>query len=107
MPSVAVDALESGLDGPGIRRMAVLDRPTYFEVAEVLPRASSEMGLKSITNGEAALCIARRRAREILKSGESPYLHVIYFQELWIGAGYPDEISSVGNLNDEIFLAEA
>jgi len=50
--------------------MAVLDRPTYFEVAEVLPRALSEMGLKSITNGEAALCIARRRAREILKKHE-------------------------------------
>jgi hypothetical protein len=107
MPNVGIEALEAGLDGPAIRRLAVLDHPTYFEVAEVLPRALAEMGLKQLSSGEAALRIARRRAKEILDSGESPYLHVIYFQELWINADYPGEISSVGNLNDDIFLAEA
>jgi hypothetical protein len=45
MPSVAVEGLEAGLDGPAIRRLAVLERPTYFEVREVLPCAMAVLGI--------------------------------------------------------------
>jgi hypothetical protein len=42
MPSIAWDAWEAGLDGPAITRLGALERPTYFEVSEVLPRVMQE-----------------------------------------------------------------
>ncbi|HTR27549.1 MAG TPA: hypothetical protein VMI10_26500 [Terriglobales bacterium] len=57
MPTVAQDALEAGLDGHAIVRLAILEKPTYFQVAEVLPLAMAEMGLKKMTVGQAA-CIS-------------------------------------------------
>ncbi len=106
MPKVAWDALEAGLDGPGIRSLAVLERPTFFEVRDVLPRASEEMGLRKVEAGEAALRIARRRASEILESGDDPLRHIRDFERLWVRAGHPREIACVGNLDDEVFIAE-
>jgi hypothetical protein len=105
MPNVAWDALEAGLDGPGIRRLAVLDSPTYFEVVEVLPRAMKEMGLVKLTPGAAAVRLAKGRANEILARGEDPLKHTRDFEHLWINAGYPRELRSVGNLDDEVYIA--
>jgi hypothetical protein len=56
-----VDALEAGFDGPATLRLAVLERPTYFEVPEALPRVLQELGLAQITVGEAALRVANYR----------------------------------------------
>ena len=55
MPQIALGALEAGLDGKAIRRLAVLEHPTYFEVAEGLPRVMQEIGLSQIPIGEAAV----------------------------------------------------
>jgi hypothetical protein len=88
MPKVAWDALEAGLDGPGIRRLAALDSPTYFEVRDVLPRAMKEMGLVKLTPNDAALRLAKNRAKEILDRGEDPLKHTREFERLWIHAGY-------------------
>ena len=76
MPQIAQDALEAGLDGPATLRLAILERPTYFEVAEVLPRVVNELGLAQITIGEAALRVAKETAREILRNGHDPLRHV-------------------------------
>ncbi len=32
MPALAWDAIEAGLDGPAIRRMAALEFPTFFDI---------------------------------------------------------------------------
>ena len=88
MPKVAWDALEAGLDGPGIRRLAALDSPTYFEVRDVLPRATQEMGLATVARSVAALRLAKHRAQEILASGDDPLRHTRDFQHLWIIAGW-------------------
>jgi hypothetical protein len=107
MPAVAWEALEAGLDGPGIARLAALECPTFFEVAEVLAKAKAEMGLVDLSAGEAALRIARRWAAEILERGDDPLRHTKEFESLWIKAGYPSEIQSVGNLDDEVWIAES
>ena len=105
IPKVAWDALEAGLDGPGIRRLAALNTPTYFEVIEVLPRAMEEMGLVKLSPNVAALRLAKKRAREILESRDDVLKHTRNFEHLWINAGYPGEISSVGNLYDDVYIA--
>jgi hypothetical protein len=60
MPQIAIEALEAGLDGKATRRLAVLEKPTYFEVAEVLPLAMQELELAQIPIGEAAMRVARK-----------------------------------------------
>lgn len=105
MPKLAWDALEVGLDGHAIRRLAALDSPTYFEVRDILPQALQEMGLNTLTQAEAALRLAKNRASEILESGDDPLKHARDFERLWIDAGYPRALASVGNLDDEIYIA--
>jgi hypothetical protein len=100
MPKVAWDALAAGLDGPAIRRLAALVQPTFFEVAEVLPRAKQELGLGEISIGEAALRVAKQIASEILKNGEE-------FKWLWFRSGYAHEISSLGTLHDDVWVAQS
>jgi hypothetical protein len=108
MPSIAWDAWEAGVDGgPATRRLGALERPTYFELSEVLPRAMEELGLSQISRDEAALRIAVRIAKEILESGDDPLRHLRDFESLWIRAGYPHEISGLGTLYDDVWIAQS
>jgi hypothetical protein len=107
MPQIACDALEAGFDGKAIRRLAVLEKPTYFEVAEILPRVMQELELKQIPTGEAALRVARKIARDILSSGDDPLSHVRDFEFLWIQSGYQAEICELGTMYDEVYVAQS
>jgi hypothetical protein len=107
MPSIAWDAWEAGLDGPATRRLGSLERPTYFEVSEVLPGVMQELGLLNISREEAALRMARRIAKEVLESGDDPLQHVRDFESLWIRADYPHEISGLGTLHDDVWIAQS
>jgi hypothetical protein len=107
MPSIGCDALEAGFDGPAIRRLAILEHPTYFEAAEVLPRAMRELGLVQISVGEAAVRIAKRIAREILSSGDDPLHHLRDFESLWIASEYAPEITVLGTLYDDAWIAQS
>jgi hypothetical protein len=105
IPKIAWDALEAGVDGKFIRRLAALDSPTYFQVIEILPQAMQEMGLRNVRRGEAALRLAKECAKAILKSGDDPLTHTRDFERLWIEAGYPKELCTVGNLYDDVYIA--
>lgn len=107
MPTVAQDALEAGIDGPATVRLAVLDRPTYFEVRDLLPRAVQEWGLSEAPKGEAALRIAKKMAEDILKSGDDVLKHLRDFEWLWIRSGYAHEMRDLGTLWDEVSIAES
>jgi len=102
MPSIAWDALEAGLDGPAIRRLAALDQPTWFEINEVLPNAMREMGLSSITAREGASRYAARRASEILQSSADVLKFTQEFEQLWIATGYENEIVQLGVLHEDV-----
>jgi hypothetical protein len=107
MPLIALDALEAGIDGTATRRLAALERPTYFEVAEVLPRVMKEWEIVQIPIGEAALRMARDIAQDILRSGEDPLRYIRDFEGLWIRADYAKELSSLGTLDDEVSIAQS
>jgi hypothetical protein len=104
MPQMAQDALEAGFESPAVLRLAILDKPTYFEVKDVLAQAVKDLDLSQITKGEGALRIAKRLAQEVLSSGRDPLNCVRELEWLWIRAGYPREIRSVGNLGDELYI---
>jgi hypothetical protein len=106
MPSIAIDALEVGLDGPAIRRLAALEKPSYFEVRDLLTPALAEMRLLKIPAGLASLRLAAQIAREALPD-EKGYLRRLYeLHWLWIKAGYPKESREAGTLYDDVSVAE-
>ena len=105
MPRIAWDALEVGLDGPAIRRLAALEKPTWFETDKVLPIAMREMGLRLITRREGASRCAARRADEILQSGADPLKFTREFEQLWIATGYENGVIEVGTLHEDVEVA--
>jgi hypothetical protein len=106
MPKLAWDALEAGLDGPATRRLAALHFPTFFQVREILPKVLEEWHLKQITKEQAALRLAKRRAREILQSNEDPLKHTSDFSQLWFESDYCPELREYGPLADEVYVAQ-
>src|ERR1700760_4344074 len=105
MPRVAWDALEAGFDGPAIRRMAAFERPTYFEIAEVLPRVSQELRLSHLTSKQAARRLAKQIAQQNLANGDDPRNHFRDFEDLWSRADYPPSMAHLGTLYDDVWIA--
>ncbi len=95
------------MDGPATRRLAALERPTYFEVAEVLPNVRRELGLCPIQVGEAAVRVARRIAKEILARGDDPLKHLRDFESLWVRSDYADEVRALGTLHDDVWIKQS
>ena len=107
MPSLAWEALEAGLDGPAIRRLAAFEFPTFFQIQEVLPRAMEEMRLEKLDKAEAALQLAKLRAQEILATNLDPFKHLRDFEHMWIEADYCRGLQDYGNLDDDVYLARS
>lgn len=72
MPPLAWDALEAGLDGPSIRKLAALMNPSGWESDQIIPAFMAEADMKSISTQEAAIRVARHLAHRILSEGLDP-----------------------------------
>jgi len=105
MPRLAWDALEAGLDGPAIRRLAALESPSACEVQKLLPRAMEEMHLARRDKAEAALLLAKMRAQEIVRSGADLFQHLRDFEYFWAQADFCSELCDYGTLEDEVHVA--
>jgi hypothetical protein len=99
-PSVAQDALVAGFDGKWILRMAVLDKPSGWEIDQVLPRMLADLNLQLPAPKAAAILLAQARVERIRSSGDDPLLSMDYFYQLWLKADYPGELAVLGNLDD-------
>jgi hypothetical protein len=106
MPAIAWDALEAGHDGPSIRRLAALVRPSGWETDQLIPSFLTEAGMKIISREEAAIRVARQLACQILSENLDPLAYSRDFKLLWIQADYPVAIQDVGALNDQKAVAE-
>jgi hypothetical protein len=107
MPKLAWEALEAGVDGPAIRRLAAFEFPTFFQVQEVLPQAMKEMRLARLDKTAAALLLAKLRAQEILARNLDPFKHLRDFEQVWIESDYCRELQDFGNLDDEVHVARS
>jgi len=99
-PSAAQDALVAGFDGPWLVRMAILEKPSGWEVDQVLPKMLADLNLQLPAPKAAAILLAQARVERIRSSGDDPLLSMDYFYQLWLKADYPDELSELGNLDD-------
>lgn len=105
MPKLAWDALEAGFDGPATRRLAALHLPTAFELREILPQLMQEWQMRSLSPEDAAVRLAKFRARQILQSNEDPLKHANDFCQMWADAGYCSALSEYGTLAEEVYVA--
>jgi hypothetical protein len=106
MPNLAWDALEAGLGGPSIRRLAALVNPSGWEVDQFVPAFMVEAGLKSISLREASVRLARQLASRILSEGLDPLLFTRDFEALWLGGDYPSALAEIGYLHEQKEIAE-
>jgi hypothetical protein len=107
MPNLACDALDAGLDGPWIRRLASLINPSGWETDQILPKFMVETGLCQLTRAEASLRLARDLAARILSQDLDPLSFAGDFLKLWIDADYMDVLQEAGCLDDQIAIAES
>ena len=101
VPSIAWDALEAGLDGHSIRRVASLIRPSGWEVDQLMTGFMAETGLKRISLQEASIRLARQLASSILSQELDPLQYSRDFEMLWIKSDYAKTIEDVGSLDDD------
>jgi len=66
-----------------------------------------ELNLSQISHEEAAVRLVTRIAKQILESGDDPLLHIRDFESLWVRAGYPHQISGLGTLYDDVWIAQS
>ena len=80
--------------------MAILEPTAVWAIDQALPPMLTELGCHSITPREAALRLARQRAKRILETGEDPLPSLSYFYRLMQSADYLEELMELGYLED-------
>lgn len=80
--------------------MAILDPRYGWAIDHALPSMLKELGCRELSPKEAALWLARERAKRILESGEDPLASIPYFHQLSLSADYPKELFELGFLDD-------
>ena len=83
----------------------VVDSPTAFEVEKTLPQAVQEWRLARLSPEQAAVRLAKRRAREILQSNDDPLRRAGDFDQMWVEAGYCKELAEYGPLAEWVYIA--
>jgi hypothetical protein len=73
LPSIAVSALESGLDSPSLRVLAGLTPLDLDDAWTLFEGALSELQMPAMSQREAAELLAREAAKELLRGAISPY----------------------------------
>jgi hypothetical protein len=72
MPGFAADALEAGYDGPALRRLAGLMKPTSREVDNLFQSALREIGTKIQSKEQAVFALSRITAANIVDGRLDP-----------------------------------
>jgi hypothetical protein len=95
MPAFAADALEAGYDGPSLRRLAGLIRPTARDIGDLFEGALREIGTVPIQSKEQAFFfLSRLVARDILEGRVEPirgadilasYAMILQYPECLVG----------------------
>jgi len=73
MPAFAADALEAGYDGPALRRLASLIKPTLADIGDLFQRARDEIGtVKILSQRQAVYWMSRVVATDIVEGRIDP-----------------------------------
>jgi len=102
MPAFAADALEAGFDGPALRRLAGLVKPTSRDVGNLFLNAIDEIGVIEVRNREQAIFrLAKVVAEKILDGSMDALEGAQRLSRYAMEAGYPDGLAEFDQLADE------
>ena len=91
MPRFAADALEAGYDGPALRRLAGLIRPSAAEVGILFESALREIGTIQVQSHEQAIIfLSRLTAMDIVEGRIEPLHGADILARYSIILGHPD-----------------
>jgi len=91
MPSFAADALEAGFDGPSLRRLAGLMKPSALDVGDLFERTLQEIGTIKVQSHEQAIVfLSRRTAMDIVEGRIEPVHGADILARYSIILGHPD-----------------
>jgi hypothetical protein len=110
MPGFAADALEAGYDGPALRRLAGLMKPTAMDVGDLFQQSLSEIGTVKIRDAkQAAVLLARTTVRDIIEQKIDPIRGAIVIAGLVHTLDYPDYLTpflDLAELSDATYMGE-
>ncbi|MCU1270051.1 MAG: hypothetical protein JWN74_1345 [Acidobacteriaceae bacterium] len=106
LPAFAWDALELGFDGQSIRRLAALDKPSYFQIGNLFEQVVEETGIAQMSKTDAALFLAKEIAKEILSGQKDPLQGAYEIFLLGYPADFPDAIVVFGALDQEFDIPQ-
>jgi hypothetical protein len=101
LPSVGWEALELGFDGPALRRLSALDRPSNFEVRDLFHQALVEMGKPAMSKKEAAVLLSKEIAGQILSDRKAPLEGAYEIYVLALHSDFPQQIAMFGGLDQD------
>ena len=102
VPELAADALEAGFDGPALRRLAGLIRPTSVDIFPWIDTALKEIGQVETLSREAALIeVGRSVAKQIVDGDLAPSEGCSRLAALAMLARYPAELTGFFQIDDE------
>jgi hypothetical protein len=106
LPDLACNALELGIDGPSIRRLASLQKPSYFEVGHLFEQALREMGFRQWSKRDAAVFLSKAIGREVLAGQKEPLSGADEIWELCCAGDYRQELLVFGQLDQEFQIPQ-
>ncbi|HKV94947.1 MAG TPA: hypothetical protein VJW20_20545 [Candidatus Angelobacter sp.] len=107
MPQFAADALEAGYDGPALRRLAGLVRPTAGDVGSLFESALREIGTVKIQSEEQAhIFLSRQTAIDIVEGRIEPLRGAEILARHAMVLGYPAFIAEFLPLSEMPYWGE-
>lgn len=102
MPSFAADALEAGFDGPALRRLAGLIKPTSRDIGTLLDEVLDEIGEIKVRSKEQGIFkLAKTVAQAIVDGQIDPFQGAERLSHYAMEARYPAELVEFYQLADE------
>jgi hypothetical protein len=101
MPTFAADALEAGYDGPALRRLAGLQKPSTADVGDLFQKSLVEIGrVKIKSQDQAIVFLSRLIAKDIVEDRLDPVQGAEVLAEYAQRLGYPPFLAEFLGLAD-------
>lgn len=107
MPVFAADALEAGYDGPALRQLAGLIKPTSMDIGDLFQRALDEIGtVKILSQIQAVYWMSRVVATDIVEGRIDPVKGAGILAGYANMADYPPVLAEFIELGDMPYWGE-
>ena len=107
MPQFAADALEAGFDGPALRKLAGLVKPTSWDIDDLFQDTLKEIStIRVHSKPQAIRFLSRKTAADILSGELEPILGADILERYASMLGYPPFLAEFLELSEMAYWGE-